>query len=546
MESISARFPSPLTHQQSFSEETLRGISAQLRHPNMKRRLGLAWVPSHSIRPQDDDDTWVKREDLKSLDDVCTKFCTRHFFPNAFARVNMVGNVVRFYNAFAKLNRLRYKIIFKGGVMLRLVLLQFWRNFPDDASHLAIEYLDTHKAIGLGDFDFEIVPDEHDLSPERKYTFLYLNTFALIFLQKHLLRELASGASGMLQVDWDRKAAEEGLKEQIQAELDALPAEHPLHKARAERVVAGSAVADPPKGFATRGGKPSLERRRNIFIFRLSDGTTAVTDAATVARECGMDEAFMREAGVTGRANDYIYTTCNMHINETPPPRQRTQELNPHFHLVRIKHTFTLYYTTKDGEKRCDRLAGEMIDLSMGDPTDEIRNWKHRVMPEGEFRDYPLLGVPELAFRSYTPTNFLKDHEQMLHLRETSPWAVPKYSKRIVRYIAFLIVVVLSEEQKAPLVSRVRALLTLQRWLHTDLAAKMPRTASPTVDHFADVEFASVAADRPHATEYVETLRGHMDAFVRIALRALQKLRDPDPRFLDVTHYDYLNEHTLQ
>ena len=150
--------------------------------------------------------------------------------------------------------------------MLHLVLLQFWKKFPETVSHLAIEYLHEEKAIGLGDFDFEIVPEgKGDISRERKYKYLYVNTFILLYLQKKLVREITTGKSRMLNVSWDRRAKEADLKTRIQAEINSLPKENALHGATVHRVVVGSAVANPPKGFKTRSGL-NAPTQRKVFL----------------------------------------------------------------------------------------------------------------------------------------------------------------------------------------------------------------------------------------------------------------------------------------
>ena len=54
------------------------------------------------IRKRTDDDRWVSREDIRVLDDVCTRFMTKKFFPDAFIRINMTVNMIRMYDTIAK------------------------------------------------------------------------------------------------------------------------------------------------------------------------------------------------------------------------------------------------------------------------------------------------------------------------------------------------------------------------------------------------------------------------------------------------------------
>ena len=553
---ISREFPPLLRNETAYSDDILEAIYSEVTQNGgneHKKRIGIAWMPSRkaNIRTQDDEeDRWTPKDDLRPLNDVCTKFCCQTFFPNALARLAMVGNILRLYNRFSKRNGLRYKIIFKGGVMLRLVLLQFWKSFPETVSHLAIEYLRDEKAIGLGDFDFEIVPDElgeHEITQERKYKYLYVNTFALMYLQKYLVREIETKRTHMLNVSWNREVKESDLRDRLQAEIDSLPKTNSLSGARVNRVVIGSKVDTPPKGFKTRSGQAAPTQRKSVFVFKAPDKSIYVCDASVVARDLGMRESTMRRCEI-GRRNDFLYTTCNMHINEDPDEQTRKQQLDSHFHLSRIKHTFTMYYTTKTGEKRCDRISGEMVDLSMGDPNDEKRKWMHDAIRGDSFRRYHILGVPDVDFWSYSPEKFWKDHEGMLHRSEVPPWDAPKYGKRIVRYIAFLIIVVMTEGNDS-LSRRVDALRSLLKYVNTSMREKMKRTGNSAVDHFADVEHDTISSDLSTSAElgqYLTTLRGHMKRLVDIAATAVEELSQIRPfRALDITHLDYMDQHKL-
>ena len=214
------------------------------------------------------------------------------------------------------------------------------------------------------------------------------------------------------------------------------------------------------------------------------------------------------------------------------------------FHLSRIKHTFTLYYTTRDGKKRCDRLAGEMVDLSMGDPLDEIRAWKHKMLGKEAYRNYPIVGVPRdtVQMLSYSPHNFLLDHEQMLHLRETPPWGVPKYAKRVVRYAACLVLTV-AELEDVEVSAKTRALQALVRYTgDAERVRKSPmrETGIEVIDHFALKEH-QCTTETPLGKwrTYLKTVHTHLEALV--GFYAHGRRRPGTEQILDVTTLDLLN-----
>lgn len=503
--------PSLLRHTLPLDDDFLRRAARQVAaSPHAGKRLGREWsARACVIEARDGDDAWLTRVDLRPLDDACTKFVTRKFLPDGFARVSLVANVIRLYDRLAQLSRLPFKIVFKGGVMQRLVLLEFWQNLPVAARNDAIAYLAEHKVIGISDMDFEIVADA--CSDDAKHRLLVLDYVVLLWLQTQLAREIARGASGMLQVDWDRAAGGDELRAQLQEVVDGLEPAHPLHGATIDRVVVGGTVDAPPRGYRTRGGAAAPTPRRNLFVFD-KEGQPHVAPADLVLRDMGVDDAHARaRCGA-------LYATSNSYLNEGATP-QRPQHLPPLFHLSRIKHAFTLYYTTREGHRRCDRLAGELIDLSQADPRDSGHAWVVKELRgESPYRDYPLLGVPDVVLRSYTMRYFVLDYVLMLHRAEVPPWEVPKYGKRLLRYVAFFVAHVLSPTVARDHRTKLRALQALVAHTRSVHALNAPlHTGVAVVDDFAARERAFIARG---AAAYVRALHDHLAFLVECVARA--------------------------
>ena len=98
-DTVGAR-PSVLRYQLPLDDAVLRRVAAQAARSRLAgRRLGHEWTLARAsaIQAREADDAWIPREALKPLDDVCAKFCTHKFFPDASARINMVANVLRLY-----------------------------------------------------------------------------------------------------------------------------------------------------------------------------------------------------------------------------------------------------------------------------------------------------------------------------------------------------------------------------------------------------------------------------------------------------------------
>ena len=549
-------YRSSLTYLLPIDDRAVRRVALQGwhgTHPNIDGRLGRDWsLDAKGIEPES---TWISRDSLRPLDDVCTKFCSATFFPDARARINMVANVLRLYERLADVGEVPVRPVFKGGVMMRLVLLEFWRQQPIAARERVISYMAEHKSITLGDFDFEIVPLTRAGHSKRATMRIVHTQFALLlWLKEQMDEQFVHKRDGLLYLAWSAQDAASNLKKRLQAEIDGIEdANHALRGARVERVVLGDQVHDPPPGYVTRDGKRAPAMRRDVMAYDClgKDGkpSRCTSDARMVLEQMGMTPSRPKPRGSP------FYATCKTYIGDNFPERTRKREMNPLFHLTRIKHAFVLYYETTDGQKRCDGLEGEMIDLALGDHGDEIRAFKHDVIGAAQaYFDYQILGVPRdvVTFRSYSPLHLYYDHQQMLHFKNTPPWETPKYEKRVLRYVAFL-VLVLFDTHVSGNVSVVTRLNALERLCaYTGSAEQVGHaplcTRVPLIDGFAKLEHEVMCHDAPSAKresqKYMKTVHAHLSEFL-VCIRMAHKCRAvPAPfKLLDTTTLDYMNRH---
>lgn len=527
-----ARLPLAVNLKKLPSRDTLHECVDRIgRSKELGGRLGWDWEPGkQNVIPESTDDVWVSRDQLKRLDDVCTKFCTHTFFPKAIHRVSMIAHVVRVYEAFAKAFRLPFHISFKGGVMVRFLLLQFWTDKTLNARRRVVKYLKEKGIVGFGDFDFEIVLHE-PLTEAERFRVLYMNTYVLDLIRTHLQEGLdGKHEDPLLNVVWVREEAREGLRQKLQEEVKTLPKEHPLHGASIDYVSFGGDRVDPPDGYVTQQGKPRPAPRRNLFVYQCKRGR-CVSDMKAVyeAARLSLPSPDKRDA---------LYTSCNLFVGEdAPSERARASELRSLFHLSRIKHTFSMYYTTKSGQRRCDRLAGEIIDLSMGLPQDEAHHLVDQTVRES-YRRYALFGVPSFRIPSFTPERFLADLRVMLHHSDAPPWKANKYSKRVGRYIALLFVHVFSpDERGGPKEEGMRLLLQYVKDPDRVLRGPMEPTGVGAVDAFAMREHQCAVEDGADAKEWKAYLRVVSDAISD--LLRLFKCDDDTAFSLDETHLEY-------
>lgn len=405
------------------------------------KRIGKEWVPldGSTIKKRSDDDVWATREDLKPLDDVCTKFCTFKYFPDAASRIAMVTHVTRCFSLIGETLSRHVRgapdveVIFKGGVMQRLVILELIHDLPAAVHHQIIQYLTQYKALSISDLDFEL--HTHSKSVASHHRLALMSFLTLVHLQHDMNLELSGEIPPrLLNQEWDKEKGKEELKERLQKEIATLPSSHPLHGARVDDVGMFPLKAPKHLPHRTRSGKTHPDPRSNIFIFECGE-EICVADAQQTLTELGISMQHMKHS-----QSIPLYTNLNMYIGEDTQ-KTRKDHLRSVFHLARIKHTFNLYYTTKSGEKRVDRLAGEMIDMSQGAPTDENRKLFASRVPK-PYRHYHILGGPGTVL-SYTMLGFLMDTLHTIHHTDTEPQKANKLVKRQCRYVAFLVGVLL-------------------------------------------------------------------------------------------------------
>jgi hypothetical protein len=503
---------------------------------NAGKRMGREWVPcdGKDIVPKTEaDQAWADHTHLRLLNDVCTKWCTEKYFPNATARVNMVINVTRLYDRLATLNpTCKFRILFKGGVMIRLLLLEFCNSLLH-ARLRAKDFMRHNKILSMSDFDFEISLQDHDASDDTIHRFLAMDYAVLLHLQERMQVEIEKHRPGLLFLDWDAASGIETLRAYLQEAVDGVDDEaHAFYKATIDYVFLGDTPDRPPKGYLTSDGAATPAPRANVFIFR----------HGAVASVLAAEDGF-RALGFTGvptrSGGRCLYATCNSYIGET----NDTTPTNPEFrrdvfHLARIKHAFVVYYTTRSKEKRCDRLGGEMIDLSQSHSLrlDEGKRALYQTVAT-PYRDYPIIAVPGVRLHSYTIEGFVFDHMAMLHHTDIPCFEAKKVEKRLARYVSFLVAHVTGPLVKGTSSQKMRALEHF-RDKTASLAALLEmstRTGILSVDHAITRERTSLqSAPRAKGAAYLRVLHGHLRSLCALLRQAAEPQRAPelDPNIL--------------
>lgn len=529
---------SPLVYELPIDRARLRDIHrAVSASPLAGKRLGAEWTPREMkpLRQVQQDEAWVSSAELGAFNDACTNFCTYHYFPRAFSRVTMVLNVIKLFEAYHRENGIEHTgIIFKGGVVIRLILLEFLQGLQMDGRIHGHRFLKEEGALNVSDFDFEITRDDGFEGDTASTCRAMLGHFAVLLWLMRIMaletrvREKGKRSAHLMDTKWTADAeVRENLRKTMQGVADALPREHPLHGARIDAVFPTDDV--PVEEYArlskhrSKDGDWRPRRRESFSTFR-----------------CGEERCVMKaqdlfdHIGLDGVANEYaspFYATHNMHIaEETFGQREYAEMKSSLFHLTRIKHAFVMYYTI-GAARRCDRLGGEMIDLSMTDLRDEFRRFMYdeteRLALMGLYRRYPVLGVPDVGIKSYGTLGFYLDLQKMLHFERLRAFEANKSTKRLLRYCCFLYLLVLgpyTPGTKDDKIAALKALCDASGRVEVFLGGSALRTGVQLIDEFVARERRTLRSmtDRPDAPRriaaYVNTLHQHFTGLFRIVV----------------------------
>lgn len=395
---------------------------------------------SHFTQKTVSDNHWCSSDDLNPLNTICTKWCTTCYFPDASSRVNMIMNMSTLYQKVAENMNGSFNIVFKGGVMVRLLIREFLKDISTHHAQRLTNYLEKHNALSMSDLDFEIVPKNHSLSNDVAQNMVNVN-FAVLLLIKQKLQDDMKSRNRVLNINWNKQDKLNELKYALQNAIDDMESDNMMHGCRIDAVTfAGDPVPEElyttkdkkQHFYRTKSGARTAPKRFDAVVF-VCDDTRCVTNATTFFDFLRLPLGYHDSAMP-------LYATLNTYVGEGETAC-REGHLTSMFHLARIKHGFNVYYTTKLNEKRIDRLSGEMVDLSQscGTRYDFKRRLLYATLKD-PYMNYPILGVNTAYMRSFTPFGFFLDHHIMLYHSEDQVWNSNKADKRLVRYLMFLMI----------------------------------------------------------------------------------------------------------
>jgi hypothetical protein len=461
--------------------------------PLANERLGHEWeLPASKVFFAGRNASPCTTTERKKLEGACTEWCTDTYFPTAVDKLVLVANVVRVYERLKTLTGLKFHIVFKGGMIIRVIILQFLNDQPLHTRLYLTDLLMRHDALSMSDFDFEIVPDNHS-DTEYVQRLVLLDFAVLVVVMQHMQMQVEQSphtcATGLLYLNWDQPHAMDQLRERLQKTVDQITERRShLYKATVDGV------------SLTSTGR---FRRTNTVLYDDLQGRSCYSNVSDMFDAMGVQGVPSTSGG------DRFYATLKTFVGEKVEDQAiRSDALSTMFHLARIKHSFVVHYTTSDGKRRAQLLGGEMIDVSQSHGTthDAVRRLLHSSVQHRVYQQYTLLRI-DVPIHSYTLKAFLFEHLIIVHRQSVPPWCVKKQSKRTMRSVAFLYAYVLSANVRQPYDEKVAALHTLARCTRTMSSFTRPlQTGVRPVDVFHEWVWRSLAQDAENALVYLRAL----------------------------------------
>jgi hypothetical protein len=136
--------------------------------------------------------------------------------------------------------------------------------------------------------------------------------------------------------------------------------------------------------------------------------------------------------------------TMTISINKNIYFNSPTNGINK-FSLVRIKNNFGIYYLPNNSNNiKLAIQKGELIDVSISHKeTTEFKKHKYFSSPDIFFKNFSKLDLGNTSFYSVTLYYLIDDIEYILFRQNEYPWKDNKYKKRIFRYFAMLIILII-------------------------------------------------------------------------------------------------------
>jgi hypothetical protein len=403
----------------------------------------------------------------RKFNDKITEFCTNNFFKNKKSRllyIDLINKtfITMLYEILNEGGKNKIKLVLKGGVALRLVVQELFRDFYGEITDDLLK--EFKKEFKISDFDFELfsLDDFNSNTPDNikfKNQLDICTYLVMIRLQSYLNDNKDYYFDFFKYNEEVQKKEYKKLLDNINKDLKSIDSIYEKYE------VKGIEPGD-------RDSFCLLSSFSNEFTD--TDQDKSVYDSFIIANFNKFFESYFtgEEYNEMDKLVKYnpssFYSTHNTLITFKSGKNQIAFSLN------RIKFCFKATFRNKStNEEIVSNMVGEILDLSHAWPHDRHNYMKEKLLNENTFLKNYKLSNSNYEFISYSYKGFITDLIDILFTEtDFMPWKDIKYSKRLNRLIILTLFMytqkdLIGDEYKS-FVSRIKLFDDIKELINND------------------------------------------------------------------------------
>jgi len=517
---------------------------------------GAYWKHPQMVCPSSNSEAWSDfhtLDDRKDLMKHTTSFMTTYMLGSITTRLRFLKLIAysfgvlfetlhKAYPEDARLQSESLFLVLKGGMALRMNILEMIRAFSSETEGVMVDLL--HAELQLSDFDFEVI--SRDLTSD-EVTRLNILTFLLTMQIRNHIEDHREYYMDFFQYSAPyQHTLVSALRLRIQAACGQLPTTNFFHGITVDYISFGQNIpTDHTSALYTDRNAGTIQRNRSDFAM-VVDGRTQlpVDDRSDLCFISARN--LLRRYKIPTRVINSLCRQSLLFTSHNPLIAFSDDRVTSAFQLNRIKYGFKVYFQKKasDGTIRLlsDYFPGELLDVSHQLHNDTRKTLYALNEQHPRYHESSVRHISDLRFNTLTPYGQIQEHRFMLFKAVVFPWDVDKYEKRITRMLCIFFLFVFSP--RGPRYSFRRKLAFMED-LRTDITNETMYSSMHQPFILRQIRFDIVHVLKTSSrTEYV-TERDHFRSLVLdmlstlISLFAHEYRRSRNPK-LTIKEYDPL------
>lgn len=395
-------------------------------------------------------------DDQNLLKDVFTNFNVTDMFSNREVRSRVIYTTIKTMEVLllevskidSSINPDSVGLLFKGGVVVRLIAYDLFRNFVTKIEN----YLNsiTKEDLKISDFDFELIT--MDKIPSKTLNKLHTIIFIMTGLLKNYMQANYTLFFDLFNYSKDYQIKKiKQLGKNLQDKLKADTYDGYYKNSTIDAIKYKSSSPHDPSDIVYMKQNVNLKKYTIVtdpndvaIITNMQQFTEKQTHTAKITAE-----NLMRRLGITNNIFNQKFAFNSLVCTHNSSVKLKAENLPEenefvHFQLNRIKYSYLVYMTLGAGDNKGKKIqvasTGEVVDISSKFKDDRKKKGNPIFLADkfSDAKDLKLYSFidSDLKFKSYTINGFVHDSNEMLFMDTNFvPWKDKKWGKRLSRLI---------------------------------------------------------------------------------------------------------------